>query len=222
MSIRNTIAVKCPTCGQSSIVPIWTSINAQFDVDRKARLLEGTLFQHLCPRCGQNIKLDYECRYHDMNHRVVVHYVRTEKSARRVFEAAHDFQLNPDGAVSGRPSGSGPRYRERVVKTQNALREKAIIFDQGLDDRIVEVMKAIVIQQRFEQVYDLEDSEVLFAVDQNGDQRLEFYTENPFAIYVDKDLYPELESCLRGLLTKENGEPHEIGLSWAQRLIKLS
>lgn len=222
MSIRNTIAVKCPVCGQNSIVPIWSSINAQFDISQKSRLLDGTLFQHVCPRCGQAIKLDYECRYHDMNHRAVIHYVRTERSARNVFKAAKDFRLDPGNPTTDPASGREPHYRERVVKSQNALREKAIIFDLGLDDRIVEVMKAIVIQQRYASNYDLEDCEILFALDQNGDQRLEFYTENPFAVYVDKGLYPELETCLRSILTKETGEPYEIGLSWAQRLIRLS
>ena len=218
MSIRNTIAVKCPACGQNSIVPVWRSINAQFDLERKKQLLDGTLFQHICPRCGDTIRLDYECRYHDMNHRAVVHYVRSEKSARNIFKAASDFRLDTEsaGADTGK---SKPHYRERVVKSQNALREKAIIFNQGLDDRIVEVMKAIVIQQRYASCYDLDGCEVLFAVDQNGDPRLEFYTDNPFAVYVDKGLYPELESCLSGILSKETGEPYEIGLSWAQRLI---
>lgn len=220
MSIRNTIAVKCPVCGQNSIVPVWRSINAQFDVGQKTRLLDGTLFQHLCPRCGEAVKLDYECRYHDMNHRAVVHYVRSERSARSVFKAAKDFRLDtPDGQQS---SGREPHYRERVVKSQNALREKAIIFDLGLDDRIVEVMKAIVIQQRYASSCDLEGCEVLFAVDENGDHRLEFYTENPFAVYLDKGLYPELETCLGDILAKETGEPYEIGLLWAQRLIRFN
>lgn len=219
MSIRNTIAVKCPVCGQNSIVPIWSSINAQFDVSQKNQLLEGTLFRHICPRCGEAVKLDYECRYHDMNHRAVVHYVRTERSARSIFKAAKDFRLDPSEA-DATAARQEPHYRERVVKSQNALREKAIIFDRGLDDRIVEVMKAIVIQQRYPSDYDLTDCDILYAVDQNGDQRLEFYTDNPFAIYVDDGLYPELEACLRGILAKETGDPHEIGLSWAQRLIR--
>lgn len=211
MSIRNTIAVKCPTCGQSSIVNIWSSVNAQFNVEQKARLLDGTLFQHICPRCGEIVKLDYECLYHDMTNRAMVHYVRTEKSARNVFKAAKDIRMDGDDQT---------HYRERVVKSQNALREKAIIFDHGLDDRIIEIMKAIVIQQRYASSYDLDDCEVLFAIDENGDYRLEFYTENPFAVYVDKGLYPELETCLRGILSKETGEPYEVGLSWAQRLIR--
>lgn len=30
-----------------------------------------------------------------------------------------------------------PGYRKRIVTDQNALREKAIIFDQKLDDRVI-------------------------------------------------------------------------------------
>ena len=36
-----------------------------------------------------------------------------------------------------------PRYRKRRVTNQNALREKAIIFENELDDRVVELIKLL-------------------------------------------------------------------------------
>ena len=36
-----------------------------------------------------------------------------------------------------------PGYRKRIVTNQNALREKAIIFENELDDRVVELIKLL-------------------------------------------------------------------------------
>lgn len=48
-----------------------------------------------------------------------------------------------------------PGYRKRIVTNQNALREKAIIFENELDDRVVELIKLLYlldVQDKFPEV----------------------------------------------------------------------
>jgi len=53
-------------------------------------------------------------------------------------------------------------YTYRFVKTQDELREKALIFDCGLDDRVVEYLKIIFHAQLIEQNPELEVTNIYF------------------------------------------------------------
>lgn len=143
MSKERKEIVTCPKCNKESDYIIWESLNGDLDPEAKKELMDGTLFQFNCPHCGHQCNVDYGMLYHDMAHQVMVYYV-SEDSVEKTQKMFSDI----DGKI-GIPM---PGYRKRIVTNQNALREKAIIFENELDDRVIELIKIFYLanaQERF-------------------------------------------------------------------------
>ena len=119
--------VICPRCEGESDVEVWTSINNVESPDEAQWLIDGFLFDHECPHCGNRITLNHDCVFHDAINKVLIMYAADRTRAQNA-----TVELE-----SRAPEG----YRVRSVHTREELREKAAIFRDGLDDRAVEAAK---------------------------------------------------------------------------------
>lgn len=140
MKISGTIQLACPACGQPAEVPVTQSINAREHPGLKAQLLAGTLNMFECDRCAHRAPLEATLTFHDPDRE---YYAVVAPGDARVGEAAL-------AAI-----GVGTR---RLVPSRNALVEKVKILDAGLDDRIVEVLKVLLLASRGHEL----DSVLLF------------------------------------------------------------
>lgn len=183
MSIERKEVVKCPKCGKKDKVVIWQSLNGDIDPKAKQKLIDGTLFRFECKKCGLKINLDYPILYHDMANRAMVYYVKEESISKseNVFEQAENQMGN---LLVG--------YKKRIVTSTNDLREKAIIFANGLDDRIVEIVKAIYRTKALEQHPDAKIENVYFYVYDNHFY-LQFTGENSLAAEIPIEIYKTFE-----------------------------
>ena len=59
-------------------------------------------------------------------------------------------------------------YTFRVVRSQNQLREKIVIFDNKLDDRVIEVMKLFIISHLSESNSELEIENLFLEATESG------------------------------------------------------
>ena len=93
-----------------------------------------------------------------MTNRVMVHYVQEE---------AIDATINTIHEVEEKMNDIDKRlrdgYRTRIVTNQNSLREKALIFKCGLDDRVIELMKLFMVSHLQESDKNLQIEEFLFS-----------------------------------------------------------
>lgn len=130
MKISGTIRIACPACGQPADVPVTQSINAREHPAQKAALLDGTLNILDCDRCGHRTPLEATLAYVDPDQRYFA-------------------VVAPSGDEAGEAAlaalGEGTR---RLVPSRNALVEKVKILDAGLDDRVVEVLKILLLASR--------------------------------------------------------------------------
>lgn len=130
MSTRK-LQVICPQCGRTFEAAAPESINTGVHPREAKGLMEGTLFTAQCS-CGAQVAIDFPVLYHDPARKLMVYYVRPEEVART--EALFASLRKDQGfAASG--------YALRVVTGQEMLREKAMIFSAGMDDRVMEVIK---------------------------------------------------------------------------------
>ena len=117
--------------------------------------------------------VNYGMLYHDMTNRVMVHYVQEE---------AIDATINTIHEVEEKMNDIDKRlrdgYRTRIVTSQNSLREKALIFKCGLDDRVVELGKLFLIAHAGQQHPDAEFTDVFFN-ESEGDYYFEFIGLRP-------------------------------------------
>jgi hypothetical protein len=129
--IAGTVRVVCPACGRDHDVRLVQSINASVDVAEKQRLLAGDLDVLAC-ECGRRTQLAANMLYSDPEHHVMVRVVPGADDA-AMAKAAAQFRA------------AGAAGIQRLVPSLNALVEKIKIFDAGLEDWAVEMIKVLLL-----------------------------------------------------------------------------
>ena len=130
MTISGTVHVPCPSCQREHEAKLVQSINTQQSPELKARLLAGDLNMLDCS-CGKRTLLSATLLYHDPDREYFCQACPGGEAAMAAGAAAF--------AAIG---GVGTR---RLVPSQNALAEKVKILEAGLDDRVIEVLKVILL-----------------------------------------------------------------------------
>ena len=143
MTRRNRWDGDCPFCGGRIQLTYYTSINSVLDPELSERVKDGTIFEASCPSCGETIQLFTALLYHDMENHAMVQLVAGPGDFPEAVEMIERFKK--DSESMGDASLSKAGYAIRVVSSPNYLRDKAIVFAAGLDDRAVELCKAFLI-----------------------------------------------------------------------------
>lgn len=131
MSLKSQAKAVCKHCGKEHIIDIYKSINAASDPELKAEVISGGLFLWECPECGTSNLVTYESLYHDPDQKFMVWMLPFGE---------------PEGpekdAIMNQTRAMGD-YRLRIVTNAGDLMEKVIIFEAGLDDRCIELVKYV-------------------------------------------------------------------------------
>lgn len=141
MSMEREVKITCPECGTEGDFTLWQSVNTQLDPEAKQKVLSGELFQFKCPKCGSVTNVNYDLLYHQMDDQLMIQVASTDEELR---VASESFDKFIDGSFLPGFSLLEQDYCFRIVRNLNQLREKIYIFDQGLDDRIIEVLKVLM------------------------------------------------------------------------------
>lgn len=130
MSKVSRIDIDCPECGVESTYDIYNSVNVTLDPALKSKILDGLLFDMICPKCAQHFGIDSDLLYHDMGKRLCVWLKIPDDSGIPVLEPGTDglAQLIGD-------------YTTRVVTSHNELVERIRLIEDGHDDVTVEIVK---------------------------------------------------------------------------------
>ena len=114
-------------------------------------------------------------------------------------------------------------YQVRVITDPDEWREKAIIFDCGYDDRIIELIKLfyrVKVEEKFE---NLKTERVFFCPEkkQNGFV-LEFHCDNgePFTIDISDDVYQKVKVDYWNVIEQNNDNQFYVDTEWALNLLK--
>lgn len=164
MSSREIEMITCPDCGKDGEFTIWSSINSQLNPEAKVDMMSGKLFSFVCPHCKSAHNVDYGFLYHQMEDQIMIQYSTTDENAEEGIEI---FEKMANSDLTGFPS-IGADYTLRIVRSQNQLREKVYIFDQGLDDRVIELMKVFMISQLSQSNPELEIEEMFLEMTEEG------------------------------------------------------
>ncbi len=125
---NQTMRITCPACLTEQNFRICPNIDVQSDPEIKESIFNRDIFRFICPECGEEILVAYNCTYLDRDNRFMVALV-TEGDAASVTTA--DYNL-------------------RIVRSINEFVEKIALMEDGIDDRIVELYK-IMLEDQFEE-----------------------------------------------------------------------
>ena len=162
MSSHIEVTVTCPKCNTEHTTMIWRSINTKLDPEMKAAVKDRSAFLFECPSCGEKTYMDYGFLYHQMEDNIMIHYATSDEEAVEIYETLYGD--DPTGMIKDMINDN---YLVRIVRSQNELREKIAIFDEGLDDRIIEIIKIFILAKFMEDHPDCEDIEALYYKDDN-------------------------------------------------------
>lgn len=142
MSTFRPHAVACPSCAHSVEVHLLEGMHITRIPDVRAAILAGRFHTFTCPACGDSFVIEVPAIYTDFP---AGQYVAVEVGEpvdlapsvgrhQRVFDEC--FTLGPPAAQE-----LALTMRTRLVYGYPALREKLLVWDAGLDDRVVESLK---------------------------------------------------------------------------------
>jgi predicted RNA-binding Zn-ribbon protein involved in translation (DUF1610 family) len=133
-SERDRVEFACPQCGMQIAFDAWTKVNGRDDPEVAEGIVDGSFCEFTCPTCGYTAHLSHPCLYLDPIHRACVYSVQGDQMRQGVeslFESLED-----DDGIDG-PSGSV----RRIVFSREELADKVAALSEGLDDRVLELLK---------------------------------------------------------------------------------
>jgi hypothetical protein len=179
------VSITCPSCAASFTGHAADSINIERAPEARALVLEGAFHVEVCPGCGQRVTIDRPFLYTDLGRRQFCHVFRRADEGdwpRREEVAEQTFWEG----VRGAPPAVAELARlvsVRAVFGVAALAEKLRIWDAGLDDAVVELLKLELVATRGDGV----DREVLLVSAAGADDTLELMVR-PFGAPPDAEV----------------------------------
>lgn len=214
MSLERKVTVTCRKCGAESEAAVFDSINTEINPGAKQKVIDGSLFQHKCDKCGNVERLNYTTLFHDVPAKLMIYYASCESDFAEIRQSLRTLHRE-DNPMRAQLKG----YTTRLVVSQNALMEKALIFDLGLDDKIIEIIKAVYCLDAMEKYPELEIDELLFFVDEGDKYALQFLANKPLTGEIDKKLYREIAANFRAKIDAK-GSSDIIDIRWALDILK--
>lgn len=166
MALLSSQTLSCAHCGGTATVEVYSSVNVGEDPELLADVRSGRLFVWQCPHCGCNNLIGRPFMYHDPVGKHMVWLCTDDAGSDAVAE-----MFGPQGALSD--------YTARIVDSAGDLIEKVKIFDAGLDDVVMEMVKHVTLIEMGRDIKGLRflsmdgaDGEIALAYPKDGDMQM--------------------------------------------------
>jgi hypothetical protein len=117
---------------------MYGSVNVTLDPGLKDRLFDGSLTTYRCEGCGHAIRVRHQLLYHDMARKLMIQLYPGSDPPEQL---ARELGTALTAALG---EAEMAEYTLRVVRTTEALIEKARAFADGLDDCTLEAAKLFI------------------------------------------------------------------------------
>lgn len=215
MSIRIKERITCPKCGFQYEQECYPAVDAS-DASLREHVVEGRAFVGVCPSCSVTTRLVYPCLYRDEKRGFAAYLLpRTEARSIAVEETMSDLL---EGAKT-------EGLKLRLIDEYKAFREKIILFEEGYDDRAMELAKAYMALAMMGGPKGSFVPETLYFQGLFGEDKMLMTAlrgEESKQIAVPKSLYAQALACLKNRpeAAAETGEFEMIDLLWALEFLK--
>ena len=143
MSINSKQSIKCPKCGQLQDITVWSSITVEDSKDLKDELLKARINIFKCDNCSQTALLPSPLLYHDKEQKLMLSFTPCNDNVEKL-------RLFDEIKRTSKDSGeleSFEDYNLRFITKYDDMLEKILIFDNGLHDKVIEVLKVLILMQ---------------------------------------------------------------------------
>lgn len=221
MSKFNMETMVCPKCKTEQKIKVWESVNVTQSPKEKERILKGEFFRFACKKCDMTAPLAYNCLYNDMDKKLLVWLIP------ELTDEVEEKLASAETIADDDKSGLG--YIYRIVETPNELKEKIMINDAGLDDRIVELLKMIYMSQMADITGDktiAEEGITEMLLDVKGENDFAFVIffekREPLMIDINYDVYIKVYEDFIELVEEVSEEKFtRVDFQWAKKIFSL-
>ena len=202
MSIPHQQEINCPNCGTPISFTLWDSINTMIP-NAISDIISGKLFDIECDKCGYKTRVDYPILFNDMVHHVMIYYIHSDQMEDTIRTASIMRMIGSE---------------VRIVTSQNELREKAMIFNSGLDDRVIEIVKLLTLEELGDQLqgrnvdaiyFDKRDAAYCFTLIMDGQHA---------SVGINIDSVNTLADTMKQSLA-ETTQEYVVDRDWAERFL---
>ena len=201
--------IACPKCGVSFEKDLPTAIFA--DKPERNEILEGKFGEMTCPECGMAFILNYRFAYTDESKSFMIindpDFI--DKKARLAFSTSL-------GLIGLDRKNELYKHRLRITYDYPSLKEKILIFEKGLDDRVIELMKYFLVHSD-DFAYKVEQIKSFYYGADN-----KFYLETVLNVGASLDfsqtLYDTIVNNYGEIIKKDLN--HLIDRSWAEEFLR--
>lgn len=206
---------KCPGCGQEMIKNLHEFVDVSTDPEYKTQIMNGEFFMEKCPGCGDETLAEYPFMYMDPSKKLNIYMAPGHD--KELLEQLNSLELSE--------SDLDPEAVFRVVNDGAALLEKILIFDQGRDDRILELYKALIYGNIKEDWPKVKREDLLYFVDGEEDYFIVWdYTNaagEQLTVNIDEELYDRLTEDYSPVLEIPVGKYAEVNAAWLAERIEV-
>lgn len=146
MENSDQIKFKCPYCATDIESQYHSIINVTQNPDLKRDLFDGKIFLRDCPSCKKQIQIIYDFIYHDMEEKLLFIFSSSDQDFKEIFADLIEDSKTENFDFRSFYAG----YQVRIVHDINDLFEKIYIFNDQLDDRVIELCKYFVFRELHE------------------------------------------------------------------------
>ncbi len=208
--------ITCPKCKTKKKIQLRACINVSLHSEEKQQVLDGSFFKYTCKECGEKVSIVYPCLYDDMGQTLMVYLLpgNTEDALEKM--NAQQNTWSPDMLKAAMVCTM------RAVRNPNELCEKIKIFDNGLDDRYIELTKAFVFSQFTKQNPDIKAVQVLYEK-KDGKDGFVIITRDEKTLFaaIPDGLYEEMIRLFEDKLPKKKTACYElIDAKWTAKVLE--
>lgn len=167
MSLFTPTQLSCPHCSKDVPFEVSASVNADRRPDLRAAILDETFQQTTCPHCQGEFRMAPQLNYLDVGRgQWIAAFPREQVDQWQTLEAdaqaTFDKAYGPQAGKAERELGES--LKVRLVFGWEALREKLVAFEAGLDDVQLEELKVLLMRDMQEPPLPIGAELRLFAV----------------------------------------------------------
>ena len=218
MSKSSVMKVTCPECGHEQDFTIWPHININQTPEMKEQVLDCQLFVYECDACGKKFPVTYPCMYLDDEKKLKVYLSPT-------MEALNDFNEAIEETDEAYKTLKDMGYVLRGVTSVNELAEKIMICDAGLDDRVVEIIKMLILYKSRAEGMDIDSVAAMYyypGKDQYKHEIVIMYKDGTEALVpIDESIIKETWSNMEKRILAHGKKGYEnINVEWVTEILQ--
>lgn len=212
--------ITCPQCSGQIEIGVWDCVELPQDQEQKEHIMNNRFFNAECRDCNISFPIGYKCIYNDMERKYLLWFLPRLAEEEQKEVDAYNERLKTDSRLQLAQGG----YRYRIVRSVSELREKILIFDEGLDDRYIETMKTVYIPVIKKKI--AADCRVtgMYLNKVQGNKGYVFLVvfdnRPPMNVNVNMDIYRDMQDKLHAVVDQKSSEGViSVNANWAMEIM---